>query len=380
MINTKFTTGAIKNPLDLRRVQLAQFQDTVKIPKKFITDISMIPVLNQKNLGACVGHAHAGIHIYHEYKENKVVKAMSPRYLYALSKKVDGLLQEGTYPEITAKIQKDKGCALEDTVINDTTLSHADYINIVEVEDIITEAYQYRNKGYAEVANNKEALKQAIYQNGVVAITISVGNYGTRIRKGTLGLHRVFAYGYDGDKFYFRNSWGINWGLNGNGYFNWTDQELSDMMVFTDIPNEVLEMNKELPTLRITRQSSGPKETLGDFIASNGGSILNGKTLEKPWKNNTKNISCIPVGKYVCKWEYSLKYKCNIFRVYDVNGRVGILGHPGNYFYDIAGCILCGENHIDINKDMILDVTNTRVTLSKLYSLFGGKDFTLIIK
>ena len=376
-----YKTGAIKNPLDLRRVKLSQFQTNfASIPKKSITDISMIPVLNQKQLGACVGHAHAIIHAYHEYKETGNIKLFSPRYLYALSKKIDGLSGEGTYPEITAKIQKEKGCATELKIPNNTDLSHLDYINITETDDVIADAYPYRNKGYAEPTYTKEGLKQAIYQNGLVAITISVGNYGTRIRKGSLGLHRVVAYGYDGDKFYFRNSWGNNWGLNGDGYFYWNDQELSDLMVFTDIPDEILKLNKELPTLRITRQTSGFKETLGDFIASNGGSILNGKTLERPWKNNTKNISCIPTGKYVCKWEYSLKYKCNVFRVYDVSGRVGILGHPGNYYYDVEGCILCGETHADINKDSILDVTNTRVTLSKIYTLFGGKDFTLIIK
>lgn len=376
----KYPTGAIKNPLDLRRVKLTQVQTPVKIPKKYITDISMFPVLNQRNIGACVGHAHALVHAYHEFKETCNIKGFSPRYLYALSKKVDGVSGEGTYPEVTAKIQKDKGCSLDTLVPNNTNLSHEDYISISETEDIKNEAYQYRNKGYAEVANDKEALKQAIYQNGLVAITISVGGYNTRLKKGSLGLHRVVAYGYNGNKFYFRNSWDYSWGNKGNGWFYWKDQELSDIMVFTDIPNEIIEGNKDLPTLRINRYPSDTKQTLGEFIASYNKVAFAGKTLELVWKNNSRYVSCIPTGKYVCKWEWSKKYNSYIFRVYDVKGRSGILGHPGNYFYDIEGCILCGENHLDINRDGELDVTNTRVTLSKLYSFFGGHDFTLIIK
>jgi len=379
-IDKKYLTGAIKNPLDLRRVKLTQVQTPVKIPNKYISDISMLPVLNQKNLGACVGHAHVLIHIWHNYIETGKIEKLSARFLYAFSKLIDGILGQGTYPEITSKISNTKGCATEKTVLNNTDLSHEDYINIIETEGIIADAYPYRNKGYAEVLNDKKSLKQAIFQNGLVAITISVGGYKTRIKKGKEGLHRVVAYGYSGNKFYFRNSWGEDWGDHGNGYFYWSDQELSDMMVFTDIPNEILEQNKALPTLRITRLSSDSKQTLGEFLATYNNNSFNGKTLELLWDNNKPNVSCITPGKYICKWEYSTKFKNWVFRVYDVTGRMGILGHPGNFWFDILGCILLGDNHIDINNDGEKDVTNTKVTLTKLHSFYEGKDFTLIIK
>jgi ADP-heptose:LPS heptosyltransferase len=70
----KYSLGAIKNPKDLRDIKLTQVQQPVSIPLSYQTDISFLPVLNQKGLGACVGHAHALIHIYNEYKENKVLK------------------------------------------------------------------------------------------------------------------------------------------------------------------------------------------------------------------------------------------------------------------------------------------------------------------
>lgn len=236
-----YTLGAIKNTKDNRDIALAKVQAPVALPTKHITDISHIPVMNQLANGSCVGHAHALIHIYNEYKENKKLVNCSPRYLYALSKKYDNYIGEGTYPRTTAKIQVDKGCATEDKVKCEDTLPHADYINITE------EAYDsgaYKMKGYAFVPNDKEALKQAIYQNGLVAITISVGNFDNPIKKGSLGLHRVVVYGYDGDRFFYRNSWGA-WGDNGNGYFDWADQELYDIMTFVDLPNEIKEEAKK---------------------------------------------------------------------------------------------------------------------------------------
>ena len=240
----EYTLGAIKNPKDLRDIKLTQVQAPVSIPASYKTDISFIPVLNQKGLGACVGHAHAVIHIYNEYKENKIIKNLSPRYIYALAKKLDGLTQEGTYPRIACKVQQN-GCATENTVPNNTDLSHADYINITETLQIKADAAPYLIKGYVDVTNNKELLKQAIYQNGVVAISISVGNFNNPIKKGNIGLHRVVAYGYDGDRFFFRNSWGKEWGDNGNGYFDWNDQQLQDLMVFTDVPNTLVEEAKK---------------------------------------------------------------------------------------------------------------------------------------
>lgn len=239
-----YSCGALKNPRDFRDVQLAQVQAPVEVPKSFKTDIRMIPVFNQKSLGACVGHAHAVIHIYNELKENHKIPKLSPRYIYALSKRLDGIAEQGTYPRISAKIEVEKGCATDGLLPNNTDLTHEDYIKFDETNEIITDAKPFKIKGYAAVSNDKEYLKQAIVKNGLVAVTISIGNFDTVIKKGTLGLHRVVVYGYEGDRFFFRNSWGESWGDKGNGCFDWADQELQDMMVFIDLPNEVKEAIK----------------------------------------------------------------------------------------------------------------------------------------
>lgn len=241
----EYKLGAIKNPKDLRDIKLTQVQSPVKVPLEYYTDISWIPVFNQKRIGSCVGHAHAVIHIYNDFKENGKIPNLSPRYIYALSKKLDGSSAEGTFPRISAKIESESGCATQNTVPNNCDLTHEQYINITETDEIKKDAKPYKIKGYANGIYTSEQLKNAIYQNGLVAITITVGGYTSPIKKGSIGLHRVVAYGYKGDRFYFRNSWGKEWGDNGNGYFDFSDQELLDNMVFIDLPNEIIEEAKK---------------------------------------------------------------------------------------------------------------------------------------
>ena len=65
-------------------------------------------------------------------------------------------------------------------------------------------------------------------------------------------------------------------------------------------------------------------------------------TLERPWLNNRRNVSCIPTGKYLCE-KYSSKKHPKTYQVKDVADRTGILFHTGNIMDHSAGCILIGE-------------------------------------
>lgn len=65
-------------------------------------------------------------------------------------------------------------------------------------------------------------------------------------------------------------------------------------------------------------------------------------TLEPQDRNNTKNISCIPVGQYTCQRYSSVKYP-DTFEVQGVPDRSHILFHSGNTDDDTTGCILLGE-------------------------------------
>lgn len=81
-------------------------------------------------------------------------------------------------------------------------------------------------------------------------------------------------------------------------------------------------------------------------------------TIEEPWKNNEKKISCIPNGLYSVKKlpvSPSGRFR-NVFHVLDVSGRTGIFIHEGNTTLDIEGCILVGLRQGELSeKAAVLD-------------------------
>jgi hypothetical protein len=63
------------------------------------------------------------------------------------------------------------------------------------------------------------------------------------------------------------------------------------------------------------------------------------KTIELPWKNNEKRVSCIPEGRYFIRKRYSQKFKWHL-EVVDVQNRSYILFHPANNaLKELNGCI-----------------------------------------
>jgi len=102
------------------------------------------------------------------------------------------------------------------------------------------------------------------------------------------------------------------------------------------------------------------------------------KTLELPWKENERRVSCITAGIYRTIKHGSPKFKQS-FWLQDVPGRSEILIHAGNFTSQILGCILPGKAHADINQDGIIDVTNSVATIKELYK-FLPNEFQTIIK
>ena len=133
----------------------------------------------------------------------------------------------------------------------------------------------------------------------------------------------------------------------------------------------------------LNRFQQDQKQTLGELLFK-GQEVA--KTLELSWKGNKNRISCIPTGVYKVVRRTSDKYGEH-FHVLDVPQRDYILMHHGNYAgsinpktgkSDILGCILPGKEHVDINKDGYLDVTQSKDTMSKLLKLLP-LEFELII-
>ncbi len=70
-------------------------------------------------------------------------------------------------------------------------------------------------------------------------------------------------------------------------------------------------------------------------------------TLELPWLDNARNVSCFGEGEYLVKYmprSASGKYT-RVWHVQNVKGRTGILFHKGNFLRDTNGCVLVGLKH-----------------------------------
>ena len=108
------------------------------------------------------------------------------------------------------------------------------------------------------------------------------------------------------------------------------------------------------------------------------------KTLELPWRDNERSISCIPAGEYKTIIRVSPKYgRC--YWVTNVEGRSWILIHSGNWAGDVKkgfkthvnGCILLGKKFGDLLGQRA--VLNSRITVRAFMNYMRYQNFTLKI-
>jgi len=152
-------------------------------------------------------------------------------------------------------------------------------------------------------------------------------------------------------------------------------------------------------------------QTPGSFIVFDQDRIvLSIKSLELPWLDNERSISCIPAGTYECERINHPKYG-HCWLVKDVPGRDSILVHIGNYaaergrfkrilwlirlfrrFFkivpreevssprkvDTEGCIMPGLQFVDLNGDGHLDIAYSTRAMEQLRAILPDS-FKLII-
>ena len=94
--------------------------------------------------------------------------------------------------------------------------------------------------------------------------------------------------------------------------------------------------------LQLIRYCYGPDCVLGLLKVGEGNQQMNLWTVERPWQNNSKFVSCIPDGEYgVMAFDSTDHPGCWV--ITPVPGRTGILIHPGNSVEDVQGCIAPGQ-------------------------------------
>ncbi len=129
--------------------------------------------------------------------------------------------------------------------------------------------------------------------------------------------------------------------------------------------------------LLIIRDTFTDKSTIGTLYI-NGEKFCD--TLENPYLDNKRNISCIPEGQYNVRLRLARESATRDYLhllVQDVPNRDWILFHRGNTAKDTSGCILVGNGR---KQDI---VENSRLAMDlviKEILNLGGENISLIIK
>ena len=129
--------------------------------------------------------------------------------------------------------------------------------------------------------------------------------------------------------------------------------------------------------LLLIRDTFTDKSTVGELFV-NGERFCD--TLELPYRDNQKRISCIPAGNYKVRMRYPRESATREYLhllVQDVKDRSFILFHRGNTAKDTKGCILVGQGS---QQDIVHNSTLAMDLLMKEIIHLGGKNINLIIK
>ena len=129
--------------------------------------------------------------------------------------------------------------------------------------------------------------------------------------------------------------------------------------------------------LLILRDTFTEESTIGELF-------LNGErfcdTLELPFRDNQRSVSCIPAGEYKVRLRLPRESATRDYvhlLVQDVPNRDYILFHRGNSAKDTRGCILVGQGS---QQDVVHNSTLAMDLLIKEIINLGGEDINLIIK
>lgn len=115
--------------------------------------------------------------------------------------------------------------------------------------------------------------------------------------------------------------------------------------------------------VRIVRVGEADQATFGVLFIDSKPLFV---TLEEPWRDNQREVSCIPEGTYKLEWVHSPTFGKTL-EVADVPGRKHILFHRGNTPDDTKGCILVGFQYGELrDRSAIL---NSRPAVEKFLGL-----------
>jgi len=132
----------------------------------------------------------------------------------------------------------------------------------------------------------------------------------------------------------------------------------------------------------LIRTVSDDKCTLGYlYVYNRGKQVYSCASLELPWRDNAIGVSRVPDGTYKLVLEYSPHFKKDLWEFKGVPGRSEVKIHAGNFVSQLNGCVLVGTDHLDIDKDGIPDVINSRRALDGFHkAMYPAIESEIIVK
>ena len=219
----------------------------IPVPVSFDFTKAMSPVRDQKSEGTCVAFASVvGVKEFQDKKEYHKLIRLSPRFLYSLCKKFDGIpFEDGTYPRIAMKVLLNYGVCHESFwpyLPNKKSLPH---------KGADQDAKKFRINAYARLKSQLE-MKRSLLINGpfLAGIEVFKSWFTKRVEKSGLipipkrneeliGGHAICIVGYDNKLgiYKFKNSWGVKWADQGYGYlpYEYMEKYCSDAWSATDL-------------------------------------------------------------------------------------------------------------------------------------------------
>lgn len=270
--NKQLGTGLLE-PLyeDPRNIPLSAAEEPIgadDLPESHMTDTGFLGVNDQGSTGSCVGQSTSKMKEYQEYIEDNVNYAFSPRYVYALCKKIDGYNGWGTFLKTGLSVANTYGSARKDVYFpDDVHLPDEQYRDWrVIPQSALTEGENFKTGGYAYVyRGDLNAIKSALVTHGVLVGGFKGSNEGVRISDPSNPMirpptsnesqwgHAVLFKGYEPHgntgktRLWFQNSWGDDWGKNGEGYLVFEDYPwLFDLWLSTDLPSELIDKARSM--------------------------------------------------------------------------------------------------------------------------------------
>jgi len=222
--------GCLPDIKDHRDIMLGRMSAA---PPPLIADLGpwMPPTMNQGPIGSCTAHGVSGAARFHIIKRGTTYDfPMSRLQLYYDSRKSENSVRSDSGAQIrdVIKVLSQRGVGHEDLWPYDTEKWSQE-----PPAELYDDAAQYKALTYRRVNVDTNSIKLAIASGSPVIVGISVYESfesGIVERTGVVpmpehgdklvGGHCMLAFGYGQKPGYFtvRNSWGEDWGVNGNCY------------------------------------------------------------------------------------------------------------------------------------------------------------------